>query len=233
MTETGTQTRRERLEKRETAIVSAAHDVFAEHGFDGAKMTDIARGADVAEGTIYLYFRNKNALLQAVVSKFYDRLTAGADAGVAKVQGTFERLEFLARHHLVNCLAEWRILELAIGLYRFMPDYASDGHYKLNKAYVAVFDGVIREAGNRHDIRNDIPLWVIRDLFYGSLEYSARTQVLRGRPDNIDFIVTNLMTIIRQGIGVSGNEKRADGTRNLVSIAERLEAITERLEKTS
>lgn len=224
-------TRRERLERREASIVAAARKVFMEQGFDGAKMADIARAADVAEGTIYLYFRNKNALLLAVVARFYTQLTAAAVAGVGRIPDTFGKLEFLARHHLGNCLEEWQILELAIGLYRYTPEYVSEGQYKQNKAYVAVFDSVILSAVNQAEVRDDIELWVIRDLFYGSLEYSARTQILRGRPDNTNDIVASLMTMIRQGIAVGSSEERPAARHNLEAIAQRLEKVAVRLEQ--
>ena len=58
---------------------------------------------------MYLYFKNKNALLLAVVGKFYERLTKSAEEGVKDIQDSYERLEFLARHHLVSCLGEWRM----------------------------------------------------------------------------------------------------------------------------
>lgn len=225
-------TRRERLEEREAAIVSAAHDAFSELGFDGAKMSEIARRAEVAEGTVYLYFKNKQALLQAVTSAFYEQLTEGAAEGVADTGDTFERLEFLARHHLVNCLDEWPMLELTMRLYRSMAEYKDRGHYKFNKAYVAVFDNVVREGANRGEIRDDIPLWIIRDMFYGSLEYSLRTHLLRNRPaKQIDDIARKIMSMVRRGIASDTDRDQGDASQDLTKITRRLEAIAKRLEK--
>jgi AcrR family transcriptional regulator len=70
MPEPKNQTRRLRLEAREESIIAAAHEKFLECGFEGAKVAGIARRADVAEGTLYLYFRNKNALLAAAARVF-------------------------------------------------------------------------------------------------------------------------------------------------------------------
>jgi len=52
---------------RKSAIVAAAHKVFATHGFDAGTIRQIAAEAGVAEGLIYHYFDNKEALLDAVV----------------------------------------------------------------------------------------------------------------------------------------------------------------------
>jgi TetR/AcrR family fatty acid metabolism transcriptional regulator len=53
----------ESKEARRRAILASAVRVFAEHGFFAARIRDIAAGAGVAEGTIYLYFDGKDDLL--------------------------------------------------------------------------------------------------------------------------------------------------------------------------
>jgi TetR/AcrR family fatty acid metabolism transcriptional regulator len=225
-------TRRERVEAREEAIIAAAQQVFGEHGFDGARITDIARLAEVAEGTIYLYFKNKEALLHAVVGAFYQRLTASAQEGVQGLAGTRRQLEFLARHHMISCLTEWHIIEMTVGRYRQLSEYESSGYLQFNKTYVAVFDNVLREGMNRGEIRKDIPIWNIRDLFYGSLDYSCRTYMLRGHaPDDLVEIARNvqrLMNMVWQGIARPGEE--GSDHADLESITRRLEAAVARLE---
>ncbi|MDW3182733.1 TetR/AcrR family transcriptional regulator [Roseobacter sp.] len=53
--------------RRREDIVQAALQIFDRDGFEAAKMEDIAREAEVAKGTLYLYFDTKNALLEAVI----------------------------------------------------------------------------------------------------------------------------------------------------------------------
>ena len=52
-------TSRARIEAKESSILDAAEKIFAQAGFDGAKVSEIARAASVAEGTVYLYYKNK------------------------------------------------------------------------------------------------------------------------------------------------------------------------------
>src|SRR5690348_12798301 len=49
-------------DKRER-ILDAAERIFARHGFFAAKVSDVAKEAGVADGTIYLYFKSKDDLL--------------------------------------------------------------------------------------------------------------------------------------------------------------------------
>src|SRR3569623_569339 len=56
-------------EVRQAAILDAALAEFAAHGFEGARMEDVARGAKVSKGTVYLYYPPKQALFEALVRR--------------------------------------------------------------------------------------------------------------------------------------------------------------------
>jgi AcrR family transcriptional regulator len=59
--------RAEKSAARREAIIAAALDEFSARGFAATRIDDIARRAGVAKGTIYLYFRDKEALFQEIV----------------------------------------------------------------------------------------------------------------------------------------------------------------------
>lgn len=228
------QTRRERLQEKEQLIIEAAQEEFLKHGFDGAKVAHIARRADIAEGTIYLYFKNKNALLLAVVASFYERLTAGASAGVADRDATHARLEFLVHHHLECCIKEWGIIEQVAAAYRLIGDYRGSRYIEFNRTYVAIFDAVIKEGVSRGDIRRDISLQVMRDLFYGALEYSARTHMIRestsGSARKIADLSRQIMALVGPALGLKDPQDRTAETGDLRELTRRLENVVDHLE---
>ncbi|MGB0514448.1 MAG: TetR/AcrR family transcriptional regulator [Wenzhouxiangellaceae bacterium] len=53
--------------RRRDDIIEAALAVFDRDGFDGARIDDVAAEAEVAKGTVYLYFKNKQALFEAMI----------------------------------------------------------------------------------------------------------------------------------------------------------------------
>jgi len=61
--------RRAAPEVRQAAILDAALAEFARHGFAEARVEDIARGAAVSKGTVYLYYPTKQALFEALVRR--------------------------------------------------------------------------------------------------------------------------------------------------------------------
>src|SRR5512135_1785894 len=60
-------------DKRER-ILSAAERIFARHGFFAAKVSDVAKEAGVADGTIYLYFKSKDDLLISLFERRMEQL---------------------------------------------------------------------------------------------------------------------------------------------------------------
>lgn len=58
-------------DERKDQILNAAEGVFTEKGFDNARMDDIAEGTGLSKGTLYLYFKNKDALIVAILDRIF------------------------------------------------------------------------------------------------------------------------------------------------------------------
>ncbi len=61
-------------EKMKNKILQATLAAFLTHGFHNTSMSKIAQQADIAKGTLYLYFDSKEALIQAIAERHFDRL---------------------------------------------------------------------------------------------------------------------------------------------------------------
>ena len=88
--------RQERKLHRQEAILAAAFEVFAAHGYEATRIDAVARQAGIAKGTIYLYFRDKEQLFRAMVRSLVQKKF---DAVAGSFQGTAEQLvhELLSR----------------------------------------------------------------------------------------------------------------------------------------
>jgi AcrR family transcriptional regulator len=76
-------------------IVEGARAVFLAHGFDAASMNDIARAAGVSKGTLYVYFKHKEELFEAIVEQECDAQAEGIfdfDSNDRDVAGVLKRL---------------------------------------------------------------------------------------------------------------------------------------------
>ena len=178
------------MEAKESSILDAAEKIFARVGFDGAKVSEIARAASVAEGTVYLYYKNKQDLLAGVVGRFWTQLTLGAEAAIQPNSTTQEQLEQLGRYHLNSILDQFEVVSLT---YRARPQQEQD--LDQVREYVRVFDRIMQRGVDRGELPNGTPIGQLRDVFFGTLEFSARTLKLRERPYDHS-VVTNLLAIM-------------------------------------
>jgi TetR/AcrR family fatty acid metabolism transcriptional regulator len=85
--------------KRER-ILRAAIDVFAQNGYFNAKVSDIAKAAGVADGTIYLYFDGKEDLLVNIFREHTRNYLQSLERELAHVKRAEDRIRIAIRHHL-------------------------------------------------------------------------------------------------------------------------------------
>src|SRR3954467_8061748 len=81
-------------------ILSAAERIFARHGFFAAKVSDVAKEAGVADGTIYLYFKNKDDLLISLFERRMQQVNETLKAATAKVKSPTEQLRAFVKAYL-------------------------------------------------------------------------------------------------------------------------------------
>ena len=124
--------RRELKLHRQEEILAAAFEVFAAHGYEAARIDDVARQAGIAKGTIYLYFRDKKRLFRAVVRSLVQKKF---DAIAGSFQGTGEQLlrELLSRMYsqVVRNEKVRSILRLLIAESSRFPELAEIYHREI------------------------------------------------------------------------------------------------------
>src|ERR1700761_3377473 len=81
-------------------ILAAAVAVFAEKGFFTSRVSDIADRANVADGTVYLYFKSKEEILMTAINTAFDAFMSLARTELKKLADPAERLRRLAFLHL-------------------------------------------------------------------------------------------------------------------------------------
>jgi len=149
---------RERLARRDE-IVAAAKEVFAEKGFEGASMDEIARRAQFTKRTVYQYFPSKDDLYFAVALAALDlmmtTLRGGqlAGTGLERVRATGEAYyQFLREHPDSFMIINYSQV--------IRTDYASSPNYQKMAALRAElfegFAGIIAGGQDDGSIRGDL-----------------------------------------------------------------------------
>ena len=77
----------EQYEKTRTALLTVAHELFAEQGYAATSTKDIVERAEVTRGALYYHFHNKESLFQAVFERFRQARTQAILARVQEAEG--------------------------------------------------------------------------------------------------------------------------------------------------
>ena len=193
---------RQRSDKR-VRIVDAAVAVFAEKGYRSARISDIARRAGVADGTIYLYFRNKEDLLLTIFEEKMDGILNGLRAAVDGIDAPAARMRAFARFHfeqmrLQPALAQVLQVELRQST-RFVREYRPERLWE----YLGVFETILQDGQTGGEFRSDIDPFLVKWAFFGALdELSIQWVVARKRDRfNLEKAAEQVVDVFLHGMG--------------------------------
>lgn len=151
---------RRRKEARPAEIVAAAFEVFAEKGFAGAKLDEIAARAGVSKGALYLYFETKEELFRAVVTQ---GVAPNFEAVLAVLAGhpgpVAPLLEMLASRmaEVVTTTPVGGLVKMVIGEARNFPELARVWHDQLVSKALGALTSAIAAAQARGEVRAGDP----------------------------------------------------------------------------
>jgi TetR/AcrR family transcriptional regulator, fatty acid metabolism regulator protein len=159
---------------KHSKIITAATKVFAQKGFFNARISDIAKEAKVADGTIYLYFNNKFDILLSVFEEEIGNIIAQVKKLLAEETDPKKMLEIFAIKHLTimkknKYLAEVIQIELR-QTNKLIKDYRNN---KFSE-YVNIISEIIKLGQKQNIYRPDILPGIAKRAFFGSLDEISR-----------------------------------------------------------
>ena len=162
-------------------IIKAATKIFAKKGFYKAKISEIAKEAGVADGTIYIYFRSKDDIL---ISLFSEQMKIVLDNMMSKISekdSPAKKLEQFALAHLQlieqnKSMAEIIQVEVRQSS-KFMKEYKNEEFTQ----YLNLIDSIIREGQEGGVFNKDVIPGVAKRAFFGALDEMSRFWVLSSR----------------------------------------------------
>ena len=186
-------------DKRET-ILRAAIKIFAGFGYFNSKVSDIAGEAGVADGTVYLYFKNKEDILHSIFDRAMEEFIADGKRELSDIAGPREKLTRIAELHLEKLGAD---RDLAVvfqvelrGSIKFMQEFSAAGFAE----YLDIIARTIDEGQRAGDFRPDIKPVVAAKILYGSLDEMVTNWVLSQRSYPLAPLAGEVLKIFFGGI---------------------------------
>jgi TetR/AcrR family transcriptional regulator, fatty acid metabolism regulator protein len=163
----------QRMQDRYDAILDAAKRAFSENGYEATSIADIARIAQISDGLIYRYFRNKRELLYEVLKKFYERILLDLETQVFKYALFPARLEALILRHLQVFVSDTDLCRLFISEVRTASDYEGSPIQELNRLYTSVLIRIVKDAVKAGEVTPHVNPRLLRDVIFGAIEHLA------------------------------------------------------------
>lgn len=191
------QPRSAKSRQRVDALLSAARAVFSELGFQRATTALIAERAGVSEATVFTYFPGKRELCVQVIKDWYDEITQELETALPRLPDIQSQLSYVVRAHLLTLLADGSgMCALVLGEGRTAGPGLSDVIAECQRRYVAPWMACLAQAHARGEIRQDMPLRLLRDLVYGAMEHVLWDSITDRKRPPIDDTAQQLCTLI-------------------------------------
>ena len=166
---------------KRAAILRAATRVFARNGYFNSKVADIARAADVADGTVYLYFKSKEEILHSIFDQNMAEAIAAGRKLIEKVPDPREKLRRIASLHLERLGAD---RDLAVvfqvelrGSTKFMEEFSAAGFAE----YLGMLCSIFEEGQRAGVFRRELNAKVAAKMLFGALDEMATNWIISKR----------------------------------------------------
>jgi AcrR family transcriptional regulator len=182
-------------------LTDVALRVFAERGYDGASMDDVARAAGITKASIYHHVSGKEALLERGLSRALDALFAILEEPAACDGRARERLRFIVTRVAETTL---RLLPELSVLFRARGTSKSErGALERRREFDRVVTELVRAAQRDGDLRADLePRLVVRLLF--GMSNSVVEWYRPGAALDAATVTKTVLGIVFEGLGAGG-----------------------------
>jgi TetR/AcrR family fatty acid metabolism transcriptional regulator len=162
-------------------IIQAATKMFARKGFYKTRISEIAKEAQVADGTIYIYFENKDDIL---ISLFEEQMKIVIDNMVDQISAEDDPVKKLEKFALIHLqlieqnpnMAEIIQVEVRQSS-QFMKEYKNEKFVQ----YLDLIEEIVREGQETGVFKREVIPEMAKRAFFGALDEMSRFWVLSTR----------------------------------------------------
>ncbi|MFJ7826993.1 TetR/AcrR family transcriptional regulator [Psychrobacillus sp. NPDC096623] len=181
-------------------IIDAAIIVIAENGYHQSQVSKIAKQAGVADGTIYLYFKNKEEILVSVFEEkmeiFADNLKEIIQQDISCSEKLYKMIEnhftvLSSDHHLATVTQlELRQANLALRL-------------RINavlRSYLLLLDTILKEGIEQGEFDHTIDIRLARQMVFGTIDETTTTWVMNEHKYNLVDLTSKVHRLLLNGV---------------------------------
>jgi TetR/AcrR family fatty acid metabolism transcriptional regulator len=187
-------------EVKRRRIMLAAIQVFAKKGYFAARMSDVAKRAGVADGTLYLYFEGKEDLLISVFDDVLNRFSERVRQEIAGMDDPVEKLRVMVRLHLQTLGSDRalaHILQIETRHSRRFMNLFTRG--RLGE-YLNLIRDIIEEGQETGSFRRDVSPGLAINFVFGAVDELVTSWLLAEEPSDLVRSTAPLVALLCAGL---------------------------------
>jgi TetR/AcrR family fatty acid metabolism transcriptional regulator len=185
-------------------ILDAAIEVIAEKGFHHARVSDIASRAGVADGTVYLYFQNKNHILRTAIDAAFAHFSEQLSAALQGTASPLDQLAIIARMHLETLTQRRSLAIVAQTEVRQSAQFIADFGHPALVDYINLVREVVRRGQAQGSIRKEISDRVAALCLFGTLDELISSWLFTGKPLDPEASAAQVVDLLFKGMSTHG-----------------------------
>ncbi|MCL4533291.1 MAG: TetR/AcrR family transcriptional regulator [Deltaproteobacteria bacterium] len=190
-------------------ILSSSRKLIEEIGFSALTMDKVAQKAGIAKGTVYLYFKDKDDLLEKVLSSGFEKMFERIKTRVGNESGAFNKLKSLINENIKH-IYENRYFFKTIFLDEvnvvFLKKKSKESYNLRRKRYTDYIAGIIKSGMESGEFKNDLNYSKSAYMLVSLIKTGAIYNFLNGMfdltSDMIEKDTEEILNLFMRGISV-------------------------------
>jgi TetR/AcrR family fatty acid metabolism transcriptional regulator len=185
-------------------IIQAAVRVFARKGYFSSRVSDIAREAGIAAGTIYLYFKTKEDILITLFREKMSVFVSSMRRAIADEPDAVAKVRRLVHLHFEMLEADPDLAEVVQVELRQGQKFFRGASSQEIAAYFALIGSVLEEGVGQGHFKSDLPVKVATKMLVGAMDQLATSWVLGKRGYRLVDTAPAVADLFLQGVAARG-----------------------------
>ncbi len=185
-------------------ILTAALEIFAQKGFQKARVSEISRLAGVSEATIYKEFDDKEDMLHAIPEKIMPEATSELSLHMQGIKGALNKFRKFLWFYLYffETNKDWATVVLL--QIKPNPRFIKTTAYQLIRKFTRIFIDILEEGKKEGTFKKTLDNNLARHIFIGGIEHITTRWLLLGKPEDILSYTDELLEIFTRAFGPEG-----------------------------
>ena len=185
---------------RPQQIIEAAVRIFARKGYYNSRVSDIAREAGLAAGTIYLYFKTKDDILVTLFREKMAHFVASLRKAIAVEPDAVAKIRRLVRLHFEMLEGDPELAEVVqVELRQGQKFFRGASAHEIS-SYFALIGSVLEEGVAQGQVRPELPIKVATKALFGAMDQMTTSWVLGKRAYRLADTAETVADIFLRGV---------------------------------